>query len=51
MNFVFGERLAAALRKERDADLGGFTNVLMIITCVVGTTAVGLINLINFIKG
>lgn len=51
MNFIFGERLAVALRKERDADFAGFTNVLMLVTCVVGTTAVGLINLINFIKG
>ena len=51
MNFIFGARFAAALRKERDADLEGFLNVLMVITCVVGTSATGIINLINYIKG
>ena len=51
MNFIFGDRFAAALRKERDADLEGFLNVLMVVTCVVGTTAMSIINIINYIKG
>ena len=45
MNWLFGERLAAALRKERDTDAVGFCNVMIIVVAVVIAWAEGTIAL------